>query len=245
MQQTASRPHHALMHTTHANGPAPIDTSSEFMTDQTTTDGEMIVGGHQMKLAHVCVQCGKPTGAQQRRSARLHWSSPWWLLTCLISPFLYIVLWLATRRHTEVEYTICDDCYHEMRSKRTMLGSSLIALTMSLLGTFLFPGLESTMLGFAGLFTLSTVALTVLSPSPIKVKAYKKGQFYLTGAHPRCIHRTGQSSPMLPAPSTPEGTARDEPQRMLPAQPSSSSSAPAPNRPSRPPLGERGTDATV
>lgn len=206
-------------------------------TDQHVHQGALM-GPGPFLLPKVCMKCGASVSSYTpTQQTKIETRSPLvWLGFLVAGVFGYLVVYLATRKHTQLTYSVCDTC-REAQSKRSK------ALTASMLGTA-SVGVAAFALQSGALFALSMVVLMVLSAwfhvarrVPVKARWNQQEQFVLTGVPLDVLDQLSG-----PAPPMPMFPAPTHPMRHAPPWQIDSSRRPA--APVMPPP-QDGTDGTV
>ena len=77
-------------------------------------DGQLLVAEKGTALPDLCLYSGQPTQGQ-RTTKKLVWASPAIAILLVISPLIYIIVYLIVRKSGTLEYSLGD----EARSRRT------------------------------------------------------------------------------------------------------------------------------
>ncbi len=170
--------------------------------------GPCLEGHGPMVLpTHVCVRCGstEPGGTVHRE--KLTYYNPWIWLTALLSLFITMIAYIATKKSLEVEYYLCPDCADKRKIRSVTSG--LVTIT-ALFGAFFGMGIGSSTLVAPALAVamFSSIFWLALSRPPLRAVRYDgmTHRFSLVGAHPRFLSEleggsVGRRPPELPPPA--------------------------------------------
>ena len=88
-------------------------------------DGELLMVRKDAVLPDRCLKCNAPAqGFQFKRS--LTWASPWYALLILLSPILFIIVYVIVSRRGKVTVGVCP--VHRNKRNRAILAGWLTAL---------------------------------------------------------------------------------------------------------------------
>ncbi len=175
----------------------------------------------------ICVACGSTERGGDYVNRNLSWAPNWTVFTFLISPLLFFLFYLVTRKSLKTSYYMCPKCLNKHQKVRT--GSAIgWGVLMTSIGATMLLGTPEIVMFSSLLVFLAMIPLGIMGRSPLKISTYQNGQFFLRArahSYPEQLRMLGMPShqlphsPLPPAHTRPHYTPTQQPQPQAQPQP--------------------------
>ena len=134
--------------------------------------------GEQPILPRICASCGSTERGGEDVDRALFWTPRWIYATFLISPLLYPIAYLATRKKLQTKYYLCPKCAAKYSAARKLTSMSWATLGAAMAVGVVFGAAEVVLLSSLAVFMVMIAMVFMVRP-PVKISSYDEGTFIL------------------------------------------------------------------